>query len=101
MPSVIAQQILGVPPTPASMGSVFTIMGSVFTIKNNWMFREYNKKYWPYQFIVENNKRTEVESWCWKQFNGRRWHSSRGKFVFKKADDAIIFKLKWDCREVV
>ena len=93
MPSVIAHQILSVQPMSAPTGTVFTI-------KNNWMFREYNKKYWPHQFIVENNKRTEVEQWCWSQFNGWRWHSSRGKFVFKKSYDAAMFRLKWESREV-
>jgi hypothetical protein len=93
MPGILANQITGIQPMSASTGSVFTI-------KNDWAFREYNKKYWPHQFIVENNKRTEVEQWCWGQFNGWRWHSSRGKFVFKKAHDAALFRLTWESREV-
>jgi hypothetical protein len=91
MPGILANQITGIHPMPASTGSIFTV-------KNNWLFRDYNKKYWPHQFIVENDKRREVEKWCWNHFNGWRWHSSRGKFVFKKADDAMLFKVRWECR---
>lgn len=68
---------------------------TLFTSKFNWTHKYYNKKYWPHQYVVERNINKEVERWCWSQFNGWRWHSERGMFVFKRADDAILFKLRW------
>lgn len=84
MPTIMAQQIVGRQP--------MTGAGSIF----NQFFanKEYNKKYWPYQYVITQDSR-EAERWCWDQFKGRYWNNYGRNFVFKREKDAVMFALRW------
>lgn len=87
LPKLMAQQIVGVQPMTGS-GSIFN---QFFKLK------EYNKKYWPYQYYIDSSSYSisDVERWCWDKFKGRYWHSHGRKFVFKREKDAAMFALRW------
>ena len=85
MPNLIAQQITGVQPMNTYTGS------SIF---NSFFAKEYNKKYWPYQYVITQDSR-EAERWCWDRFKGRYWSNYGHRFVFKQKDDAALFVLSW------
>ena len=59
--------------------------------------KEYNKKYWPYQYFIDDKtyRISEVERWCWDQFKGRYWNNYGRNFVFKREKDAVMFALRW------
>jgi hypothetical protein len=80
----MAQQIVGVQPMTGSAGSIF----------NQYNSKEYNKKYWPYQYVITQHS-YDAERWCWERFKGRYWHSHGRKFVFKREKDAVLFALRW------
>jgi hypothetical protein len=84
MPNLIAQQITGVQPMSYTGSSIF----------NSFFAKEYNKKYWPYQYVITQDSR-EAERWCWDRFKGRYWNSHGRKFVFKREKDAVMFALRW------
>lgn len=88
MPNLIAQQILDAQPQRGAAGRIFT----------SWNTRKYNIKYWPFQYVNTKYNSVDIEQWCWSKFKGRYWHSSRNTFVFKRAEDATMFKLKWDVK---
>lgn len=60
----------------------------------------YNKRYWPYQHYVgfkySYQQMEEIESWCWKNFKGRYWHSSERFYAFKRQADYNWFVLRWE-----
>lgn len=62
--------------------------------------KTYNKKYWPHQYKLlwiswNNTLDAEIERWCWLHVKGQYWHSYKSVFVFKRSEDAIMFKLRW------
>jgi hypothetical protein len=81
MPQIIAHQIIGVQPM----------------IKNTVVYSDkvYNRKYWPYQYRIGIGKIDEAERWCWARFPGKYWHSDLEQFVFKRQEDAVLFRLAW------
>lgn len=92
-PMLIANQIAGMR-RGAPINSIFT---SKFTYGEPG--RTYNKKYWPHQYILKWDRNvgiSDVEKWCWTHFKGRYWNSYRSRFVFKRSEDAIMFKLRWN-----
>lgn len=86
MPQVIANQIMGVQPMTGTGGR------SLF---QQFFDKQFNKKYWPYQYEVEHYDRFEIERWCWERFKGRYWNNYGRKFVFKREKDAVLFALRW------
>ncbi len=87
MPTLMAQQIVGVQPM-TGMGSIFDrFYGS----------KEYNKKYWPYQYYINDTvyQIKDAERWCWDRFKGRYWNNYGRHFVFKREKDAVMFALRW------
>lgn len=84
-PTLIAQQIVGMQPMTAYTGSLF----------ETFWTKEYNKKYWPYQYTVKRDHVFEAERWCWQQFKGRDWNNTYQKFAFKRSQDAVMFALRW------
>lgn len=84
MPQVIANQIIGVQPMTGVGRSIFS----------QFFDKQFNKKYWPYQYEITQDSR-EAERWCWERFKGRYWNSYGRKFVFKREKDAVIFALRW------
>jgi len=71
------------------------IMTDTESIFNQFFLKkEYNKKYWPYQYVITHDSR-EAERWCWERFKGRYWSSYGGKFAFKREKDAVLFALRW------
>lgn len=85
MPNLIAQQITGRQPMSYTGSSIF----------NQFFDKQFNKKYWPYQYNVTHPDRFEIERWCWDRFKGRHWNSYGPKFVFKRREDAMLFALRW------
>ena len=85
MPQVMAQQIVGVQPMGAGTGSIF----------NQYFYKQYNKKYWPYQYYVNVDVFSEVERWCWDRFKGRYWNNYGRQFAFKREKDYTMFILRW------
>lgn len=85
MPNTVAQQIVGVQPMTGTGGK------SIF---NQFFAKEYNKKYWPYQYVITQNS-NEAERWCWERFKGCYWSNYGRKFVFKREKDAVLFALRW------
>lgn len=90
-PNLIAQQITGVQPMTKSAGGLFNA--------KHIYYKSYNKKYWPHQYSLTrlsyNSSMAEIEKWCWDHFKSRHWQSCQGMFVFKRSEDAIMFKLRW------
>lgn len=84
MPKLMAQQITGVQPMSYTGSSIF----------NQFFQKEYNKKHWPYQYVITQDSR-EAERWCWDRFKGRYWNNYGRKFVFKREKDAVLFALRW------
>ncbi len=87
MPGLMAQQIVGVQPMQYTGRSIY----------NQFFNKEYNKKYWPYQYFIDDKtyRISEVERWCWDQFKGRYWNNYGRNFVFKREKDAVMFALRW------
>jgi hypothetical protein len=85
MPNLIAHQITGMQPMSTYTGS------SIF---NQFFSKEYNKKYWPYQYVITQDSRA-AERWCWDRYKGRYWNNYGRKFVFKREKDAVLFALRW------
>lgn len=85
LPTLLARDILGVQPMTGRVGNLWNIRRS----------RNYNKKYWPYQYKINPENIIQAERWCWDRFKGRYWHSDNGKFVFKRESHAAMFLLKW------
>ncbi len=85
LPTTTVQDIMGVQPMTGTGGK------SIFRQLFN---KEYNKKYWPYQYVITQDSR-EAERWCWDRFKGRYWSNYGHRFVFKQKDDAALFVLSW------
>ena len=85
LPITVAQSLLGVQPMTGAGGK------SVFRELFN---KAYNKKYWPYQYLIERNS-SEAERWCWARFKGQYWSNYGRHFVFKREKDAVLFALRW------
>lgn len=84
LPNLMAQQIVGVQPMTNNLG-----------IFNQFFDKQFNKKYWPYQYDVVREDRWDIERWCWDNFKGRYWNSYGRKFVFKREKDAVMFAMRW------
>jgi hypothetical protein len=86
MPTIMAQQIVGVQPMTNNLG-----------IFNRLLYKNFNKKYWPYQYFIDDKtyRISDVERWCWDQFKGRYWNNYGRNFVFKREKDAVMFALRW------
>lgn len=91
MPTLMAQQIVGVQPLDSDVNSMYPGIFNQLTAK------VFNPKYWPYQHKVSATKtnRQEVERWCYDNFKSRNWNSYRNQFVFKRKEDAMLFALRW------
>jgi hypothetical protein len=85
LPITVAQSLPGVQPMTGTGGK------SIFRQLFN---KEYNKKYWPYQYVITQDSH-EAERWCWDRFKGRYWSNYGHRFVFKQKDDAALFVLSW------
>jgi hypothetical protein len=85
LPITVAQRLLGVQPMTGTGGK------SIFRQLFN---KEYNKKYWPYQYVITQDSR-EAERWCWDRFKGQYWSNYGHQFVFKREKDAVHFALRW------
>jgi len=85
MPNLIAHQITGM--KPMTIPSGHSLMDLYFP-------KTYNKKYWPYQYVITQNSH-DAERWCWARFKGRYWSNYGRKFVFKREKDAVLFALRW------
>jgi predicted phage tail protein len=105
MPSLIAQQIIGVQPMPLSAGLIFT--QKMTTQDPNIV--KFHKKYkfsrakW---YIAEFDATfyDEVDEWCAKQFGkhdkrpdawSRWWHRYESSIHFRDEKDYLMFLLRW------
>lgn len=60
----------------------------------------YNKRYWPHQFRVLPKQdawaqKTELERFCYANFEPKNWRNNGLYFVFKREQDATHFLLRW------
>ena len=91
MPTMMANSILGVQPMTGPGSSIFN---------HYYGKKEYNKKYWPYQYTINDDYLRDfivrdAERWCWDRFKGRYWSNHGRNFVFKREKDAVMFALRW------
>lgn len=106
LPSLIAQEIIGVQPMPNSAGNIFT---QIFVSKQDPNIVKFHKKYkfsrakW---YIAEFDETfyNEVDEWCAKQFGkhdkcpdawSRWWHKYESSIHFRDEKDYIMFVLRW------
>jgi hypothetical protein len=89
MPTVMANHIVGVQPMDSDVNSMYP------GIFNQFFDKQFNKKYWPYQYNVGREDRWDTERWCYSNFKSRNWNSYRNQFVFKRKEDAMLFALRW------
>mgnify|MGYP003335475393 CR=1 FL=1 len=38
---------------------------------------------------------TRAQLWCWTEIEDDTWEHLAGRFYFKNAEDAMLFKLRW------
>jgi hypothetical protein len=94
MPSLIAQDIVGVQPMPHNTGKIFSVKSNYDGIKS--LAKYLNKNYWPHQYTFKDTiSNKEVERWCYDNFKGRYWRSLHGIYAFKRARDYEWFVLRW------
>jgi hypothetical protein len=94
MPSLIAQQIVGVQPMVGAGGSIFNMKSTYDGIKS--LAQYLNKNYWPHQYTIRGMTNiNEVERWCYDNVKGRNWRSLYGVFAFKHEADYAMFLLRW------
>jgi len=55
----------------------------------------HNHKYWPYQCFVTFENLSSAERWCYANFKSRNWRNRGQFFGFKRKEDWLWFKLKW------
>ena len=73
------------------------VIGKVIYGKN-----EYWPILWPFRIIYEQSiyydsiEGRQCRNWCKRNLNGEWIHCQHGYFVFKRMDDAMAFKLKWE-----
>jgi hypothetical protein len=94
MPTLFAQDMVGVQPMGRRTGSIFKVKSDYADIKR--VAQYINKKYWPYQHVITvRSSITEVERWCYANFKGRYWRSLYGVYGFKREADYSMFLLRW------
>lgn len=52
-------------------------------------------KYWPYQVYIEWDKVKEAERFCYDSFKSRNWRNHGAFFGFKKKNEWVWFKLRF------
>ena len=55
----------------------------------------HNHRYWPYQCFVSIEQLFAAERWCYENFKSRNWRNRGQFFGFKRKEDWLWFKLKW------
>lgn len=73
LPKMIARDIVGVQP----------------------MASPHNKRYWPYQALVNWRQIKEVERWCYSCMKSSNWRNHGQFFAFKREADFVAFTLRW------
>jgi hypothetical protein len=79
------------------MGTKVLAAASYGMYKLSEMYRdEYlNKKYWPYHVSIEYEHKLEAIKWCYANFKSRNWRNAESYFAFKRAEDCMMFTLRW------
>ena len=59
------------------------------------MASPHNKRYWPYQTLVNWSQIKEVERWCYSCMKSSNWRNHGQFFAFKREADFVAFTLRW------
>jgi hypothetical protein len=95
MPSLTAQQIIGVRPMTGTGKSIFNVRYEVNS-RLKTIEQYLNKKYWPYYHKFDRFMFEEVDRWCYDNFKSSNWRSMSGvHYAFKRKEDYTLFLLRW------
>lgn len=108
MPSILAQEIVGVQPMTSSTGSIFDLSGrnrkDKLTIGEDFT---YDQPYWAEPDLggdweYRHERYQEIHEWTSNTFgrhtlawNNPRWSASNRRYWFKNEKDRTMFVLKW------
>lgn len=103
MPSLIAQQIIGVQPMTGPTGSIFTMRYADPNIDKFHKKYKFSRAKW---YIAEFDEKdySEVDKWCTAQFGPHpkrpdawsRWiHKYESSIHFRDEKDYVLFVLRW------